>query len=150
MHSTSCIFCKIERREIPAALIFSDEHCLAFLDLRQTTRGHTLLIPRAHVDQIQDLPDDVSAHLFAVAQTIARHYRAKLDAPRVGYAVVGFGIPHAHIHIVPLWDAHDITSRAYAALVDGRIDFAAEHLPIAPDADRAATADLLRLPDLID
>ena len=146
MHSADCIFCKIERRELPAALLFEDEQCLAFLDLRQTTRGHTLLIPRAHVDQIQDLPDDLAAHLFATAQKIARHFREKLDALRVGYAAVGFGMAHAHIHIVPLWHEHDITSRAYAAVVDGQVNFAAEHLAMAPADERAATQALLKLP----
>ena len=145
MHTADCIFCKIERREIPAFLIFEDEHCLAFLDVRQTTRGHTLLIPRVHVNHMQDVPDDLAAHLFMTAQSIARHYQAKLGAPRVGYAVVGFGVPHTHIHIVPLWDAHDITSRAYASIVDGRIEFAAEHLPMADKAAQTATQELLRL-----
>lgn len=146
MHAADCIFCKIERREIPAFLIFEDEHCLAFLDIRQTTRGHTLLIPRLPVDHMQDLPDYLAAHLFLTAQKIARHFKTKLDAPRVGYAAIGFGVAHAHLHIVPLWDEHDITSRAYAAIVDGSIEFSAEHLPIADNDTKAATRELLKLP----
>lgn len=145
MHNPDCIFCKIERREIPAFLIFEDRHCLAFLDMRQTTRGHTLLIPRLHCDSMQDLPDEIASHLFLTAQKLARHFQDQLEAPRVGYAVIGFGVAHAHLHIVPLWNEHDITSRAYAFVEDDAVTFAATQLPPAAREDQLETQRLLQL-----
>jgi histidine triad (HIT) family protein len=96
------IFTKIINGEIPCHKIYEDEHTFAFLDVHPTMPGHTLVIPKQQIDSIWDLPTDAYQSLWASAQKIATHIHPIMGTARVGVMVVGFGVPHAHIHLVPI------------------------------------------------
>ena len=138
---TTCIFCRIVAKEAPAHIVHEDDRCLAFLDRRPVTPGALMVIPKHHVDQFCDLEDQDAAHLLLVAQRISRMMRTELKPRRVGLAVAGFGVPHAHLHVIPMHGDHDVTSAVYAKAIDGEVVFAAEHAPLA---DPEAQAELAK------
>lgn len=102
------IFTKIISGEIPCHKIYEDEHTFAFLDIHPSQPGHTLVIPKRQVDDIWDLPTDEYHALWDSAQKIATHIHLIMGTARVGAMVVGFGVPHAHIHLVPINDASEL------------------------------------------
>jgi histidine triad (HIT) family protein len=93
-----CIFCKIVAGEIPCYKIYEDERYLAFLDIFPTTEGHTLVIPKQHVDWVWDY--DRLGEYFELVGRIARHYRAVVGEG-VRSNIFGWNVAHAHIHIKP-------------------------------------------------
>lgn len=104
----SSIFTRIIHREIPAYIVAEDEQHIAFLDISPLAEGHTLVVPKAEVDYIFDLtPNQLSAlHLFA--QKVAVGIQKSVPCIRIGMAVIGLEVPHAHIHLIPLNSMHDI------------------------------------------
>ncbi len=104
----STIFSKIVSGEIPCHKIYEDDHHLAFLDIMPLVMGHVLCIPKKEVDYIYDLsPVELSA-LWAFTQPIANAVKQAIPCKRVGVAVIGLEVPHAHIHLVPLNHVGDI------------------------------------------
>ena len=97
----SSIFTKIVNGEIPCYKVAEDEHHLAFLDVMPIAKGHTLVIPKKEVDLIFDLDEEEYKNLWAFAQKVAKKLKAAVPCVRVGVAVVGLEVPHAHIHLVP-------------------------------------------------
>lgn len=100
------IFQKIIDREIPATIVYEDEHCIAFLDISPINPGHTLVVPRTPYKNIFELPQETLAHLFSVVQKIAGVQKSALDADGVNImmnndAAAGQVVFHAHIHIIP-------------------------------------------------
>ena len=95
------VFSKIIRGEIPCYKIYEDEKNLAFLDIAPESRGHTLVIPKAEVDKVYELPDEDYVALFAAVKKIALHMEEVLGA-RVVMKVVGTDVPHAHVHLMPI------------------------------------------------
>jgi len=93
-----CIFCKIIRGQIPSYKIYEDDNYLAFLDISQFTRGHTLVIPKKHYAFIWDIED--IGNFMEVVKKIGNHYR-KLGFKYVDTLTFGRLVPHAHLHIVP-------------------------------------------------
>ncbi|WP_277110435.1 HIT family protein [Chryseobacterium taklimakanense] len=104
----STIFTKIINGEIPAYKIAEDEHHLAFLDVMPLVKGHTLVIPKKEVDLIFDLESEEFKNLWAFAQSVAKKIGAAVPCVRVGVAVVGLEVPHAHIHLVPMNSVQDL------------------------------------------
>lgn len=104
----SSIFTKIVNGEIPAYKIAEDENHLAFLDVMPLVKGHTLVIPKKEVDLIFDLESEAFKNLWAFAQDVAKKIGAAVPCIRVGVAVVGLEVPHAHIHLVPLNSMGDL------------------------------------------
>ena len=102
------IFTKIINGEIPCYKIAEDEHHLAFLDVKPLVKGHTLVIPKKEVDLIFDLDAEEFKNLWAFAQKVAKKVGANVPCVRVGVAVIGLEVPHAHIHLVPLQNMEDI------------------------------------------
>lgn len=102
------IFSKIVDREIPAHIIYEDELTMAFLDIEPLTEGHTLVICKEPYDHIDDCPPELYAAIFATVQKVTKLLRARLDPIRVGLVVHGFEIPHAHVHLVPLFTGTEI------------------------------------------
>ncbi len=102
------IFTKIINGEIPCYKIAEDEHHLAFLDVKPLVKGHTLVIPKKEVDLIFDLDTEEFKNLWAFAQKVAKKVGANVPSVRVGVAVIGLEVPHAHIHLVPLQNMEDI------------------------------------------
>ena len=104
----SSIFTKIVNGEIPCYKVAEDEHHLAFLDVMPIAKGHTLVIPKKEVDLIFDLDEEEYKNLWAFAQKVAKKLRAAVPCVRVGVAVVGLEVPHAHIHLVPMNEIKDL------------------------------------------
>ena len=102
------IFTKIVNGEIPAYKIAEDENFLAFLDVMPLVKGHTLVIPKKEVDLIFDLDSEEYKNLWAFAQQVAKKVGKAIPCVRVGVAVVGLEVPHAHIHLVPLNNIEDL------------------------------------------
>lgn len=98
----SSIFTKIIQGEIPSYKIAEDEFCYAFLDIQPLKEGHTLVVPKLEVDYIFDLPDDVYNDLWSFAAKVSHAINASFKCNRVGVAVVGLEVPHAHIHLIPI------------------------------------------------
>lgn len=114
----SCIFCKIIKGEIPSYKVWEDDQALAFLTLRPHTKGHLLLIPKIHEDYFFDLDDeaikDLTIKAKPLAQALKKVYKPK--SGKVGLLLMGMGVPHVHIHLIPLNSEKDInTTSAYDA-----------------------------------
>ena len=102
------IFTKIVNGEIPSYKIAEDENHLAFLDAMPLVEGHTLVIPKKEIDLIFDLESEEFKNLWAFAQQVAKKVGAAIPCLRVGIAVVGIEVPHAHIHLVPMNSMKDL------------------------------------------
>ena len=102
------IFTRIVNREIPSHIIAEDEKYFAFLDINPLVEGHTLVIPKREVDYLYDLEDDELAEINLFAKKVAKAIEAAIPCLRVGVAVIGLEVPHAHIHLVPLNSMDDI------------------------------------------
>ncbi len=96
-----CIFCKIAAGEIPSEKVFEDEKMLAFLDANPKAPGHTLLIPKAHYQWFQDLPDEISDDLFRRAKQVAKEMKERTGADYIRLGIVGTDVPHMHLHLIP-------------------------------------------------
>ena len=105
------VFSKIIRGEIPSYKVYEDEHVFAFLDINPINPGHTLVVPKVEIDHLWDLDDATYNNLLTVAKKLARHIKKTLNAPRVGMVVEGFAIPHAHIHLLPVYEGFEATMR---------------------------------------
>lgn len=102
----STIFSKIINGEIPSYKIAEDDENYAFLDINPLAKGHTLCVPKVETDYLFDLTPERMASLTLFAQKVAKAQKAALGCKRVGVAVLGFDVPHAHIHLVPM-DSED-------------------------------------------
>lgn len=102
------IFSKIVSGEIPSFTVAESEYFYAFLDINPLAKGHTLVIPKEEVDYFFDLPDNRLAELQVFAARIARAIKLVTNCKRVGQAVLGFEVPHAHLHLVPMNDTSDL------------------------------------------
>jgi len=102
------LFTKIVNGEIPAHKVAETEDFLAFLDINPLVKGHTLAIPKQEVDYLFDLPDDLYLGLHAFVREVARAIEQTVDCKRIGTAVVGLEVPHAHVHLVPINQIEDL------------------------------------------
>jgi histidine triad (HIT) family protein len=112
------IFSRIVAGEIPAHRLREDDRFLAFLDVRPIRPGHSLVIPKEEIDHFFDLPDDMLADLVVFAKPVANAIRDVTGAARVGCAVVGVEVPHAHLHLTPIDAVGDLDFRR-ASEADG-------------------------------
>jgi len=102
------IFTKIINGEIPCYKIAEDDRYFAFLDIGPLTKGHTLVITKTEVDYIFDLDDETLAGLHLFAKKVAKAIQATVPCKRIGVAVLGLEVPHAHIHLIPLNQESDM------------------------------------------
>jgi histidine triad (HIT) family protein len=124
------IFTKIINGEIPSYTVAGDERYHAFLDISPLQKGHTLVVPKREVDYLFNLDDDELAGLILFAKRVARAIEKSVPCKRVGIAVIGLEVPHAHVHLVPLQELHDL-------------DFSRPKLSL-PAEDMAACAAAIR------
>ena len=96
------IFTRIINGEIPCYKIAENEHCFAFLDISPLSKGHTLVVPKKEVDYLFDLDTDTYQELMAFSKKVALAIGLAVPCLRVGMAVIGLEVPHAHIHLIPL------------------------------------------------
>ena len=102
------IFSKIISGEIPSFKIGETENCFAFLDISPLALGHVLVVPKKEVDYIFDLEDELLTELHLYAKKVSKAIKAAVPCKRVGVAVIGLEVPHAHIHLIPLNSVEDI------------------------------------------
>ncbi len=102
------IFSKIIRGEIPCYKIAETENCFAFLDIQPLAIGHTLVVPKKEVDYLFDVEDPLYSELMIFAKKIAAAQRKAIPCLRIGVAVIGLEVPHAHVHLIPLNSMSDI------------------------------------------
>lgn len=105
------IFSKIVNGEIPCYKIAENKDFLAFLDINPLAMGHTLVIPKQETDLIFDLDDELYQGLFLFSKKIAKAIKKVVVCKRVGIAVIGLEVPHAHIHLIPMNELYDIDFR---------------------------------------
>jgi histidine triad (HIT) family protein len=98
----SSIFTKIINGEIPCYKIAEDENFLAFLDVNPNAKGHTLCIPKQEINKIFDIEDDLYIGLMQFSKRIAIALEKTVPCKRIGMAVIGLEVPHAHVHLIPL------------------------------------------------
>jgi histidine triad (HIT) family protein len=104
----STIFTKIIRGEIPSYKIAEDERFFAFLDINPLAKGHTLVVPKKETDYIFDIDDDDLGDMMKFAKKLAHAIEKVVPCKKVGIAVIGLEVPHAHIHLIPINDIGDI------------------------------------------
>ena len=98
----SSIFTKIIKGEIPCYKIAEDADFLAFLDVNPNAKGHTLCVPKQEIDKIFDLEDDLYLGLMQFSKKVAVALEKTIPCNRIGMAVIGLEVPHAHVHLIPL------------------------------------------------
>lgn len=102
------IFTRIINGEIPCYRIAEDDRFIAFLDVRPLKPGHTLVVPKKEIDYIFDLDEATLAGMMLFAQKVAKAMKEVIECKRIGVAVIGLEVPHAHIHLVPLTRETDL------------------------------------------
>ncbi|MEG2837289.1 MAG: HIT family protein [Erysipelotrichaceae bacterium] len=107
-----CIFCKIINHEIPSNILYEDEDVIAFLDISQVTKGHTLVLPKKHTENFNSVDSEILAKMIQVAQTLSIHLVKTLDAAGMNILsnmneVAGQSVPHFHIHLIPRYREDD-------------------------------------------
>jgi histidine triad (HIT) family protein len=124
------IFTKIIRGEIPAYKVYEDDHVLAFLDIHPAAFGHTLVVPKAQVDRLEDLEDDdYRALMDAVRKVMKRVVQVYGVDYRACMKLEGFDVPHAHVHVIPCRTAADFWAKQ-------RMDVEPDHEALAKVAEK--------------
>jgi len=132
------IFTRIVAREIPAHILHEDSDFLAFLDVRPIREGHSLVISKAEVPDPFDLPESLLAGLLPFARPVARAIQQVTQATRIGIAVIGLEVLHAHIHLVPIDGLHDLDFRRARPAAEEELAATAERIRAALAADPAS------------
>jgi histidine triad (HIT) family protein len=112
------IFTKIIDGELPGRFVWQDEQVVAFLTIAPLTIGHTLVVPRAEVDDWTTLDPDLLNQLMTVSRTVGAAVKRAFDAPRAGLIVAGFEVPHVHVHVFPAYGMEDFDFTRADASVD--------------------------------
>ncbi|MBA4276517.1 HIT family protein [Flavobacterium sp.] len=112
----SSIFTKIIEGEIPCHKIAEDDNFLAFLDVNPNAKGHTLCVPKQEIDKIFDIEDDLYLGLMQFSKKIAIALEKTVPCKRIGMAVIGLEVPHAHVHLIPLNEMGEMTFKHKVSL----------------------------------
>jgi histidine triad (HIT) family protein len=140
---SNCIFCKIVAGEAPASVIYQDDQVMAFMTLHPTRPGEFLIIPKRHIDEFCDVPDDLACHIIKLAQRFSKSLRKHFGPKRVGLIVHGFGVPHAHLIVLPQHEESDIVSGRHVIVDGGKVRFGDSHLPTPERAELDRQASLI-------
>ena len=105
------IFSRFIAGEIPCYKVAEDDRFFAFLDINPMTKGHTLVVPKQETDYLFDLDDAMLADMMVFAKKVAASLQKHMDCVRVGVAVIGLEVPHAHIHLIPIKSESDMNFR---------------------------------------
>ena len=124
------IFTKIINGEIPSYKIAENEACVAFLDVFPLQKGHTLIVPKKEVDKLFDLDDSSYSKLFSFSKYVAKAIEKAFPCNRVGVAVIGLEVPHAHVHLIPLHTMEDISFQNKAKISQQEMETTAKAIAI--------------------
>jgi histidine triad (HIT) family protein len=133
MSERHCIFCDVIERAVSAFIVYENSHAVVFLDKHPINAGHVLVVPRHHAGSFYELDEGSFIGLMLVVRRMASLLEATYRPRKVGMLAAGFDVAHAHIHVLPMYDYHDITSKA---ILEGKradpsekeLRMAAEHL----------------------
>ncbi len=106
--NSECVFCKIAAGQIPCYKVYEDENFLGFLNIKPHTKGHTLLIPKIHVEEILVSSDETSDELFRVGKNLAKKIKNIFNPDKVAFVLAGQGVPHLHLHLFPMNEEDDL------------------------------------------
>jgi histidine triad (HIT) family protein len=112
MDVSSCIFCRIVRREAPASIVYEDDEVVAFLDIRPLNEGHTLVIPKEHYETVYEIPEELNAHIYRIVKrTVVVKNATEADGITIiqqnGHAA-GQEVFHMHVHVVPRYEGQKL------------------------------------------
>lgn len=113
LNRMATVFTKIINRELPGRFVYEDDAVVGFLTIEPMTQGHTLVVPRAEIDQWQDVDGAVFAQVMAVAQRIGKAVCQAFDTERAGLIIAGLEVPHLHVHVFP---ARSLTDFGFAGV----------------------------------
>jgi histidine triad (HIT) family protein len=102
------IFSRIIKREIPGHIVAENDKFIAFLDIMPMVLGHTLVVPKQEVDYIFDLSEDQLGEITVFAKKVGKAIESVVKCKRIGIAVIGLEVPHAHVHLIPMNSADDL------------------------------------------
>lgn len=108
----NCIFCQIAQNKIPSHKVYENEYAFAFTDKHPINPGHLLVIPKIHIASFYQMEDKEYIELMLVVKKLSSKVNEIFKPHKVGFIAAGWDIPHTHIHIVPMHDYHDITSKS--------------------------------------
>lgn len=106
-----CLFCRLVAGEIPAHRLAETDKAIAFLGLHPIRPGHTLVIPKAHTPNFQDLEEGDYLAVMSLVKKVAKKIELTLKPKRVGLMTIGWDVPHVHVHVVPMHEHGDVTSK---------------------------------------
>lgn len=124
----SSIFTKIIKGEIPCYKIAEDDNFLAFLDVNPNAKGHTLCVPKQEIDKIFDIDDDLYIGLMQFSKKIATALEKTVPCKRIGIAVIGLEVPHAHVHLIPLNEMVEMTFKHKVSLTKEEFETLAKNI----------------------
>ena len=124
----SSIFTKIINGEIPCYKIAEDDNFLAFLDVNPNAKGHTLCVPKQEIDKLFDIQDDLYLGLMQFSKKIAVALEKSVPCQRIGMAVIGLEVPHAHVHLIPLNEMQEMTFKHKVSLTKEEFETLAKEI----------------------
>jgi histidine triad (HIT) family protein len=125
------VFTRIINGELPGRFVYTDDLVVAFLSIAPVTAGHTLVVPRAEVDQWTDAPEDLLQHCLGVARRIGNAAKDAFGAPRAGLVIAGLEVPHLHVHVFPAWTMENFDFGQAKPAAETELDSAAGRLRAA-------------------
>lgn len=126
-----CIFCKIIEGKISSYKVWENRNFLVFLDIAPINPGHLLVVPKRHVEDIYDLSDSLYSDLFILAKKISYRLKKSTKAKKIGLIVEGFGVSHAHVHLVPINQGNELNPERAKKASDDDLKKMQEMLSIA-------------------
>lgn len=141
---TSCVFCKIVAGQLESSKVYEDDEILAFMDIQPVQQGQVLVIPKRHIDHFSDIPDALALRIYMKTHALLKAVRKVVLPDRMGLVVHGYGVPHAHVVIVPEHHKDDITSGRMADIENGRVIFTIKKLPVVPREELNQMARLIK------
>jgi histidine triad (HIT) family protein len=115
MNEDSCIFCRIAQKQVSASCVYEDEKVMAFLDIRPLNEGHTLVIPKAHYENIFDVPQELTAYIHGITKQVAIAVKKATNADGISIIqqngkAANQDIPHLHVHVIPRYEGQKMPS----------------------------------------
>ena len=141
---TSCIFCKIVAGQVESSKVYEDEEILALMDIQPVRQGQVLVMPKQHIDHFSDIPEALALKIYRTSHATLKAVREVVHPERMGLVVHGYGVPHAHVVIVPQHHEDDITSGRMADIENGRVIFTTRKLPLVPRGELDRIAQLIK------
>ncbi|MGV6816716.1 MAG: HIT family protein [Thiotrichales bacterium] len=143
--TTECAFCDILAGILEASVIYEDKKIIAIVPLISVYPESGVIFPKTHIDHYTDLPKDLALHIMDIGFELGKKIMSTCQPDRIGMLVHGYGVPHAHLNVFPQNHPHDITSRKFATVDNGEINFGYDHLDLPSRRQMNQIAELFKL-----